>query len=56
MILLHQGPHDRNFLVCINNENFFEEALPNEILAKDKRLFSHLHLKLLELDNVIFAR
>ena len=24
---LNQGPHDRNFLVCINNENFLRGAI-----------------------------
>ena len=33
----------------------FFEALPNEILAKGNRLFLHVHLKLCELGNVIFA-
>ena len=47
------GPHDRNFFACVNNKNFLR-GTSNEILAKGKRLFLHLHLKLCELCNVIF--
>ena len=34
----------------------FYEVLPNEILAKGKRLFLHVHVKVCEPGNVILAR
>ena len=48
------GPHLKNFLARNNNE-YFEEELPNEMFAKGKRLYLKVHVKVCELGNVILA-
>ena len=48
---MQPGPALQKFLIT----RILEGALPNEILAKGKRLFLLVHLKLCMLGNMIFA-